>query len=60
MLEQDVFHIGCEADLAAHLVDVQGRPFSVKGLLETLAVVSVWPINIWSGVTKASIGEICY
>ena len=25
MLEQDEVHIGCQADLAAHLLDVQGR-----------------------------------
>ena len=25
MLEQDAVHIGCEADLAAHVLDVQGR-----------------------------------
>ena len=39
MLEQDAVHIGCEADLAAHVLDVQGRQLSVKGLLETGAVV---------------------
>ena len=33
MLEQDAVHIGCEADLAAHVLDVQGRQLSVKGLL---------------------------
>ena len=32
MLEQDAVHIGCEADLAAHVLDVQGRQLSVKGL----------------------------
>ena len=31
MLEQDAVHIGCEADLAAHVLDVQGRQLSVKG-----------------------------
>ena len=30
MLEQDAVHIGCEADLAAHVLDVQGRKLSVK------------------------------
>ena len=25
MLEQDAVHIGCKTDLAAHLLDVQGR-----------------------------------
>ena len=38
MLKQDAVHIGCEADLAAHVLDVQGRQLSVKGLLDTGAV----------------------
>ena len=41
MVEQDAVHIGCEADLASHVLDVQGRQISVKGLLNTGAVVSV-------------------
>ena len=41
MLEQDAIHKGCKADLAAHVLDVQGRQLSVKGLLDTGAVVSV-------------------
>ena len=45
MLEQDAVHIGCEADLAAHILDVQGRQLSVKGLLETGPVVSVMPVS---------------
>ena len=45
MLEQDAVHIGCEADLAAHMLDVQGRKLSVKGLLNTGAVVSVMPVK---------------
>ena len=48
MLEQDAVHIGCEADLAAHVLDVQGRQLSVKGLLETGAVVSVMPVSTWT------------
>ena len=31
MLEQDAVHIGCEADLAAHVLVVRGRQLSVKG-----------------------------
>ena len=45
MLEQDTVHIGCEADLAAHVLDVQGRQLSVKRLLDTGAVVSVKPVS---------------
>ena len=48
MLEQDAVHIGCEADLAAHVLDVQGRQPSVKGLLDTGAVVSVMPVKTWT------------
>ena len=46
MLEQDTVHIGCELNLAAHVLDVQGK-LSVKGLHETGAVVSVMPISTW-------------
>ena len=48
MLKQDAVHIGCEADLAAHVLDVQGRQLSVKGLLDTGAVVSVMPVSTWT------------
>ena len=49
MLEPDAVNIGCEADLAAHVLDVQGRQLSVKGLLDTGAVVSVMPVSIRIG-----------
>ena len=45
MLEQNAVHIGCEADLAAHVLDVQARQLSVKGLLDTGAVVSFMPVS---------------
>ena len=48
MLEQDAVHIGCETDLAAHVLDVQRRKLSVKGLLDTGAVVSVMPVKTWT------------
>ena len=47
MLEQDAVHIGCEADLAAQVLDVQGRQLSVKGLLDC-AVVSVLLVSTWT------------
>ena len=50
MLEQDAVHIGCEADLAAHVLDVQGRQLSVKGLLATGAVVSVMQVSTWTDI----------
>ena len=48
MLEQDAVHIGCEADMAAHVLDVHGRQLSVKGLLDNRAVVSVMPVSTWT------------
>ena len=48
MLEQDAVLIVCEADLAAHVLDVQDRQLSVKGLLDTGAVVSVMPVKTWT------------
>ena len=48
ILEQDAVHIGCEADLAAHVLDVQGRQLSVKGLLDTGAGVSIMPVKTWT------------
>ena len=51
MLEQDAVHIGCEIDLAAHVLDVQGRQLSVKGLLETGAVITVMPVSTWTDMS---------
>ena len=48
MLEQDAVHIGCETDLAAHVLDVQDEQFFVKGLLDTGAVVTVMPVSTWT------------
>ena len=48
MLEQDAVHIRCEADLAANVLDVQGRQLSVKELLDTGAVVSVMPVSTYN------------
>ena len=50
MPEQDAVHLGCEADLAAHLIDAQGRQLFVKGLLDTGDVVSVMPISTWTNM----------
>ena len=50
MLEQDVVQISCEADLAAQVLDVQGRQLSVKGLLDTGAVVSFMPVETWTNM----------
>ena len=34
MFDQDAVHIGCEADLAAHVLDVHGRQLSVSILVD--------------------------
>ena len=58
MFEQDAVHIGCGADLAAHVLDVQGRQLSVKGLLDTGKVVSVMPVSTWTDMGFDSSGLI--
>ena len=47
MMEQDAVHIGYEADVTAHLLDINGKKIGVTGLLDTGAVVSVMPIKTW-------------
>ena len=47
MMELDAVHIGCEADVTAHLLDTNGKEIGVTGLLDTGAAVSVMPIKIW-------------
>ena len=50
MLEQDAVHRGCEADLAARVLNVQGRQTSVKGLLDAGSGVSVMHVTTWTDV----------
>ena len=45
MMEQDAVHIGYEADVTAHLLDINGKKIGVTGLLDIGAVVSVMPIK---------------
>ena len=61
MLEQDAVHTGCEAGLAAHVLDVQGRQLSVNGLLDTGAVVSVMPVKTWTdmGFERSAAANKC-
>ena len=47
MLEKDTMHIGTEADVSAHVLDISGRKTQLRGLLETGAVLSVIPIETW-------------
>ena len=47
MLEEDAMHIGIEADVSAHVLDISGKKTNLHGLLDTGAVLSVIPIETW-------------
>ena len=47
MLEEDAIHIGTEADVSAHVLDISGKKTHLRGLLDTGAVLSVMPIETW-------------
>ena len=47
MLEEDTMHIGTEADVSAHVLDISGKKTQLCGLLDTGAVLSVIPIETW-------------
>ena len=47
MLEEDAMHIGTEVDVSAHVLDISGKKTQLRGLLDTGAVLSVIPIEIW-------------
>ena len=47
MLEEDAMHIGTEADVSAHVLDISGKKTQLRGLLVTGAVLSVLPIETW-------------
>ena len=47
MLEEDAMHIGTEADVSAHEIDINGKRTQFCGLLDTGAVLSVIPIETW-------------
>ena len=47
MLEGDTMHIGTEADVSAHVLDISGKKAPLRGLLDTGAVLSVIPIETW-------------
>ena len=54
MLEEDAVHIGTEADVSAHVLDISGKKSQLRGLLDTGVVLSVIPIETWErmGVDK--------
>ena len=45
MLEEDAMHIGTEADVTGHVLDISGKKIELRGLLDTGAVLSVIPIK---------------
>ena len=47
MLEEDAMHIGTEADVSAHVLDISGKKTQLRGLLDTGAVLSIIPIETW-------------
>ena len=47
MLEEDAMHIGTEADVSAHVLDINGKRTQLRGLLDTGAVLSVIRIETW-------------
>ena len=47
MLEEYTMHIGTEVDVSAHVLDISGKKTQLSGLLDTGAVLSVTPIEIW-------------
>ena len=47
MLEEDTMHIGTDADVSAHLIDINGKKTQLRGLLDTGVVLSVIPIETW-------------
>ena len=47
MLEEDAMHIGTEADVSAHVLDIKGKKTQLRELLDTGAVLSDIPIENW-------------
>ena len=45
MLEEDAMHLGTEADVSAHVLDISGKKTQLRGLMNTGAVLSVIPIE---------------
>ena len=47
MLEEDAMHIGAEADVSEHVLDISGKKTQLRGLMDTGAVLNVITIEIW-------------
>ena len=48
MLEEDAMHIGTEADVTGHVLDISGRKIQLRGLLDTGAVLSDLTNSFWA------------
>ena len=47
MLEEDAMHIGTEADVSAHVLDISGKKTQLRGLLDTGGILIVISIETW-------------
>ena len=47
ILEEDATHIGSEADVSAHVLEISGKKTQLLGLLDSGAVLSIIPIGTW-------------
>ena len=47
ILQEDAMRIGTEADVSAHVLNINGKKTQLRGLLDTGAVLSVIPIENW-------------
>ena len=52
MLEEDAMHLGTEADVSAHELDISGKKTQMRGLLDTGAVLSIIPIETWEKTVR--------
>ena len=43
ILGEDAMHLGTEADVSAHVLEISGKKTQLRGLLDTAAVLSVIP-----------------
>ena len=47
VFEEDAMHIGTEADVSAHVLDISGKKTQLRRLPDTGAVLSVIPFKTW-------------
>ena len=47
MLEEDATHLGTEAYVSAHVLDISGKKTQLRGLVDSGAILSVTLIEIW-------------